>query len=158
MKPINKICLLIILVLVLAIILSFSVSIIKNQLHIRQLTEIGYYHLYTTYDARYEQYHVFIMIDAQTQNFEELKQWAQKIVTEEYIYSMNNSELHKNHGSHPTDVYLVSSSDELKFGWQKSDLNIEMNFDQSIFYRNSHIIVSIPMSARNFSDCAINSR
>ena len=155
MKHINKICLLIIITLLLSILINFSVNIIKKQFHIKELLEVGYYHLYTTYVAKYEQYHIFIMINNSTKEFEELELWAQKIITEEYIKALKDSDTFQKHGAHSTNVYLVSASNELAFGWQKSELNIEMNFDQSVFYRNSHIVVSIPLDATAFNDCNV---
>ena len=95
------------------------------------------------------------MINNSTKEFEELELWAQKIITEEYIKALKDSDTFQKHGAHSTNVYLVSASNELAFGWQKSELNIEMNFDQSVFYRNSHIVVSIPLDATVFNDCNV---
>ena len=158
MKKLNKICLIIIIILLFAILINFSVNAIKKQHRMKELLEDGYYHLYTTYVNPRDQYHVFVMINTPTKDFEELELWAKRIITEEFISTLKNSNIFQDHGASPAEIYLVSSSDELAFGWEKNELNIEMNFDQSVFYRNSHIVVSIPLSAISFSDCTVKSK
>ena len=151
----NKIKLIVVFILILAIILIFLTHIIINHHRINQLIKQEYYCLYSTFDPRYELYIVFMMINENSQKNSDLEHWARKIVTNSYINQLRSDKLYLSQGEYPIKIHLISPSNELPFGWEKDELNIEMNFDQSVFYRNTHLIVTIPISANNFSDCKL---
>ena len=46
---------------------------------------------------------------------------------------------------------ILLPSEELPYGWEKSDANISANFDLSAFYRHTALRVTVPVGIVRFA-------
>jgi len=50
-------------------------------------------------------------------------------------------------------LLILLASEELPYGWEKSDANISANFDLSALYRHTALRVTVPVGAGSFAEC-----
>ena len=138
---------------VMVIILIFCVT---NHWYIsyteqQELKHLPYYELYSSYYQVREEYRMFLMVHPQKTGESSIGE----IFTEDFIRDTITKFENTDHGTYPIQVYLIAPSEELPYGWEKSELNISANFDQSAFHRNTYCRVTIPFDAETLQECAI---
>ena len=137
--------------LVLICIVGIGMNHIEQAMRQKGLSQMYSYEVYASYIATREVYYVYEMCnpiytlsDIMTQKF-----------TNEYFKSLKSKIDNAEMSNISTEIYLMLPSEELPYGWEKSELNISMNFDQSIFHRHTVCIITVPYGASTFDDCSI---
>ena len=102
-----------------------------------------------------KEYRMFYMLNTESVNEDEVKIIIKNIIDDEFITSLRNEELYNEFGEHPIMLYFLLPGKELPYGWQKDAINIMMNFDKAVFYRNTKVLVTIPVNAKTIDDCLI---
>lgn len=54
-----------------------------------------------------------------------------------------------------TILFMMLPSGELPYGWEKDELNISCNFDQSAFHRATTCTVTVPYGAKSLDGCIL---
>ncbi len=145
----------VILALILVIIIVKGVVFCcEKQSRYNALVEAGSYELYFTYIARDSDYRLFLLLYDPPANPDQLKSRAASIIEEEnLITDLHSRETYREFGDHPIRIYFLQPNEEIPYGWEKSELNISMNFDQSAFYRAAVLTAEIPADALTAGDC-----
>lgn len=120
----------------------------------KELNKLSHYELYSSYVKIREEYRVFLMVNPNRDSGSVMDQ----IFTDAFIAQTISDMKATGFGDYPIKVYLVQPSDELPYGWKKSELNISTNFDRSIFHRNTYCTVTIPFVAKSLQDCFLEYR
>lgn len=132
-----------------------SLLLLPNFIRVQKLKQQDYYPLYYTYIAMDKEYRMFYMLNTESVNENEVKIIIKNIIDDEFITSLRDEEIYNEFGEHSIMLYFLLPSKELPYGWQKSELNITMNFDHSAFYRNTKVLVTVPVDAKTVDDCLI---
>ena len=139
------------LVLVSPILIKVGTSHIKQAIRQRELSDMYAYKIYFSYAAVRERYEGYIMCNPEY-TMEEIQE---QIFTEETFASLKK---HIDEGGfpvNPTRLYLVAPSDEIPYGWEKSELHISTNFDQAILRQQSLYMIDVPYGAKSLKKCSV---
>ncbi len=147
-------CIVLFSLLGLFCILNISMKHIDQAKRQHELSKTYSYEIYSSYIAIREVYCVYVMCNPEYTLSDIM---AQKF-THEYFVSLKAKIDDTETPKEATDIYLMIPSNELPYGWEKSELNISTNFDQSIFHRHTVCIITIPYGANSFDDCNIRYR
>ena len=117
----------------------------------QELSEMYSYEIYSSYIATRDAYYVYVMCNPEYT----LSNIMTQKFTNKYFKSLkskiDNAEMPKV----STEIYLMTPSEELPYGWEKDEMNISLNFDKSIFHRHTVCIITVPYGANSFNDCNI---
>ena len=143
----------IMLISTMAIVLIFMTA---NLLYVsyteqKELYNQPYYELYSSYYKVRDEYRMFLMVNPHKSK----EAILEEIFTESFIKDTITRFGNTGYGEHVIRVYMISPSEELQYGWEKSEGNISANFDQSVFHRNTYCIVTISFHAKNLQECTI---
>lgn len=119
-----------------------------------ELSEMYSYEVYSSYIAKTEEYKIFLMCNPEYT----LNDVIIEKLSDEYLESLKNKIDDVGNPRAPTRIYMMIPSEELPYGWEKSELNISMNFDTSIFYRQTECIIIVPYGATSLNECSFNYR
>lgn len=132
-------------------------SCYNEQSRYNDLVEAGHYELYFTYIARDREYHLFLLMHESPKDTESLKTYAASIIEEKHLITdLRSRETYRKFGDHPITIHFMQPNEEIPYGWEKSELNISMNFDQSAFYRATVLTVEIPIGVMTAANCSYN--
>ncbi|MBQ7921461.1 MAG: hypothetical protein IJ325_02650 [Clostridia bacterium] len=136
-------------ILILVAVLVISENIISSHMETKALREKPYYELYHSYIQRDEQYWVYLMLNDRI-----VDPGSRHTVFDDRFVADTLLSMHATgFGEYPVVVYMVYPSEALPYGWQKSELNISMNFDEAVFHQNTLWRLIIPGSAKGMGDC-----
>lgn len=120
----------------------------------QELSLLQSYEVFEGYVPKYDVYEVFVMCNPEYT----LPDIIALKFTDEYFKALK-SHIDGAESSHaPTTVYMMFPSEDLPYGWEKSELNIVMNFDQTIFYKHTTCVITIPYGANAFEECSVEYR
>ncbi|MBE6568810.1 MAG: hypothetical protein E7658_01160 [Ruminococcaceae bacterium] len=139
---------------VLLIAAVFCGKFLEKRAEIAALRELPYYTIYQSYVARDEQYRVFLMLNDRTANPEDILSHFSDTFVRETVSAIHT----RSYGEHPIVVHILLPGDELPYGWSQSEENIAANIDTSVFYRNTHWLLTIPYSAESLAECTLEVR
>ena len=137
----------VILVSVCALLICFVTAYTEK----KELNQLTCYELYSSYVKVRGEYRVYYMVNPN----KDRESVIYEIFTDSFITEIIAKMKNTGYGDYPIRVYLISPSDELPYGWKKSELNISSNFDQSVFHRNTYSTVTVPFEAENIHDCIL---
>ncbi len=135
-------------------IVDIGMNHIEQARHRQELSEMYSYEVYTSYMATREAYYVYVMCNPEYTLSDII---AQKLI-DQYLISLKSKIDGAETPHAPTEIYLMTPSDELPYGWEKSELNISLNFDRSVFHRHTVCIITIPYGSDSFDDCRVTYR
>ncbi|MBQ3614890.1 MAG: hypothetical protein II993_02680 [Anaerotignum sp.] len=136
-------------ILFLACILFFSIVLFRSCLDRKVLREEAYYELYHSYIKRDDQYRVYLMLNDEKNNTDGLP----ACFDDTFVVDTAAEMYATGFGEHPIVVYMLWPCEEIPYGWQKSELNISMNFDFATFHQNTIWLLTIPRGATTLEEC-----
>ena len=119
-----------------------------------ELSKMYSYEVYSSYIAQNEEYKTFLMCNPKY----DLNDVIVEKLSDEYLESLKNKIDDAEKPKLPTRIYMMIPSEELPYGWESSELNISMNFDTSIFHRQTECIIIVPYGATSLNECSFNYR
>ena len=139
---------------ILALACSVCICLYNLYTEKKELNQLLGYELYSAYVESREEYRAYYMVnpnkDSQSVIYE--------IFTDSFISEIIAKMKDTGFGDHPIKVYLIYPSDDLPYGWNKSELNISCNFDLSVFHQNTYCTVTVPFAAESINDCTLEYR
>ena len=120
----------IISVAVLALVCALFICLFISYTEKKELYQLTCYELYSSYVKVREEYRVYYMVNPNKDS----NSVIYEIFTDSFITEIITKMKNTGYGDYPIRVYLISPSDELPYGWKKSELNISSNFDLSVFH------------------------
>lgn len=150
-QKIRRICIMICLLALLICIVNVGSKHIAQAKRQQELSELDSYEVYSKFVSTKNVYRVFVMCNPEYTISDII---ALKI-TDEYIESLKLKSYTPERSDMPIIIHLMKTSDELPYGWEKDELNIAMNFDQSVFHRHTMCRITIPYGAVSVDDCNI---
>ncbi len=109
------------------------------------------YEVYFMYVNTRESYRLFLLCNP-AYTVEEI---ITATFTESYFEELQSRIDRTGFGEFPATVYLMMPNDELPYGWEKSEANIAINFDTSVFHRSTISTVFIPYGAKTLQNCSV---
>ena len=153
-QKIRRICITILLLALIICIAHVGIKHIAEAKRQQELSELDSYEVYSKFVSTKNVYRVFVMCNPEYTISDII---ALKI-TDEYIESLKLKSYTPERSDMPIIIHLMKTSDELPYGWEKDELNIAMNFDQSVFHRHTMCRITIPYGAVSADDCTIEYR
>lgn len=147
-------CIVLCSALLLFCMIHFGMKHIEQAKRQQELSDMDSYEVYSSYIANREVYYVFVMCNP-AYTLSDIM--AQKF-TNEYFMSLKSKIDNAETPKVSTDIYMMVPSNELPYGWEKDELNISVNFDQSVFHRHTQCIITIPYGATSLDECMIKYR
>ena len=150
----NKFCVIICIFVFLFCVINVGIKRVEQNKRYQELSDMHSYEVYSSFVATREIYSVYVMCNTHYSISDVI---AHKF-TDEYFESLklmleSSDVLHVS-----AVVYMMLPSEDLPYGWEMDELNISVNFDQSIFHRHTKCIISIPYGASSIDDCSIEYR
>lgn len=136
------------LLLTITVILS---NYFENVSRIKGLYSKYAYEVYFTYVENRQIYRLYLMCNP---NYK-LTSIIKNTFTTEYLKSLQANIANANTPSAQTTVFLMTPTEEIPYGWEKSNLNISCNFDISVFHNNTICKIYIPYGASDINSCTI---
>ena len=143
-----------IIVVVLFLLGVIAVQVYRSHTEQKELEKLSCYKLYSSYFQIRDEYRVYYMVNPDHGK----DTVVGELLSDSYIGEIMTEMENTGHGEYPIIVYLISPSDELPYGWKKSELNISANFDLSVFHRNAYCTITIPVDAKSIHDCILEYR
>ena len=147
----NIIRVIICIIVLLLICTMMLVKHFEQESRMKELSLAYTYEVYFTYVENRQSYHLYLMCNP---NFS-ITDIIENAFTDEYFNSLKSRIDKANTPSAQTTVFLMNPTDEIPFGWEKSNLNISCNFDASIFRQNTICRITIPHGALTLANCEI---
>lgn len=130
----------------------FAGKYIAKRNRLNELSEQYCYEVYFTYVENRQTYMLYLMCNTDYT----VADIIDNVFTDEYFVSLRKRIDNTETPSATATIYLILPSNEIPFGWEKSNLNIACNFDVSVFHRNTVCIVTIPYGAESLRECDID--
>ncbi len=137
-----------VLLLVLTI---FLTNYFEDMSRIKELYSKYAYEVYFTYIENRQTYRLYFMCNPDYT----LTDIIENTFTTEYLGLLQTNIAAANTPPAQTTVFLMTPTEEIPYGWEKSNLNISCNFDLSTFHNNTICKIYIPYGASVIDSCTI---
>ena len=118
----------------------------------KELSSKYAYEVFFTYVENRQTYYLYLMCNPKYT----IETVIGNTFTDEYLNLLLSKVENADATPAQTIVFLMKPTEELPYGWEKSDLNIACNFDTSVFHRNTVCKIYIPYGSSDIENCIID--